>query len=141
MARTGRSKHEIREFLESQFGYNLHRSYDQVRAEVLQARASRDTDYEASHERIVGAEPAVQDALTAFLAGNDYEDVIRKAVTLGGDSDTIACMAGGIAEAYYGMPDHFRKEVMKRLDPEMKEIIADFETCRRLHPEKPSLPE
>ena len=52
-----------------------HRSYDQVRAEVLQARASRDIDYEASHERIVGAEPAVLDDLIAFLDGCDYEDI------------------------------------------------------------------
>ena len=123
MARTGRSKHEIREFLESQFGYNLHRSYDQVRAEVLQARASRDTDYEASHERIVGAEPAVQDALTAFLAGNDYEDVIRKAIYMGGDADTEAAIAGGIAAAYYGVPEEIIQQALVYIPSDMLAII------------------
>ena len=123
MARTGRSKHEIREFLESQFGYNLHRSYDQVRAEVLQARASRDTDYEASHERIIGAEPAVQDALTAFLAGNDYEDVIRKAIYMGGDADTEAAIAGGIAAAYYGVPEEIIQQALVYIPSDMLAII------------------
>ena len=123
MARTGRSKHEIREFLESQFGYNLHRSYDQVRVEVLQARASRDTDYEASHERIVGAEPAVQDALTAFLAGNDYEDVIRKAIYMGGDADTEAAIAGGIAAAYYGVPEEIIQQALVYIPSDMLAII------------------
>lgn len=123
MARTGRSKHEIREFLESQFGYNLHRSYDQVRAEVLQARASRDTDYEASHERIVGAEPAVQDALIAFLAGSDYEDVIRKAIYMGGDADTEAAIAGGIAAAYYGVPEEIIQQALVYIPSDMLAII------------------
>ena len=60
LARTGSSKEEIRDYLEAEFVYNLHRSYDEVREEVRHARATRETDYEASHERIVGAEPAVQ---------------------------------------------------------------------------------
>ncbi|MBR0411445.1 MAG: ADP-ribosylglycohydrolase family protein [Eubacterium sp.] len=47
---------------------------------------------------------SVPEAIIAFLEGEDYEDTIRKAISLGGDSDTIACMAGGIAEAYFGMP-------------------------------------
>ena len=123
MARTGRSKQEIREFLESQFGYNLHRSYDQVRDEVLQARASRDTDYEASHERIVGAEPAVQDALIAFLAGSDYEDVIRKAIYMGGDADTEAAIAGGIAAAYYGIPEEIIQQALVYIPSDMLAVI------------------
>ena len=123
MARIGRSKQEIREFLESQFGYNLHRSYDQVRDEVLQARASRDTDYEASHERIVGAEPAVQDALIAFLAGSDYEDVIRKAIYMGGDADTEAAIAGGIAAAYYGIPEEIIQQALVYIPSDMLAVI------------------
>ena len=123
MARIGRSKQEIREFLESQFGYNLHRSYDQVRDEVLQARASRDTDYEASHERIVGAEPAVQDALIAFLAGSDYEDVIRKAIYMGGDADTEAAIAGGIAAAYYGIPEEIVQQALVYIPSDMLAVI------------------
>lgn len=126
LARCGASKQQIKAYITGHIGYDLSRTLDEIRP---------DYRFNATCQK------SVPEAVTAFLEGENYEDVIRKAITLGGDSDTIACMAGGIAEAYYGMPDHFRKEVMKRLDPEMKEIIADFETCRRLHPEKPSLPE
>ena len=123
MARTGSSKDSIREYLEKKFGYNLHRSYDEVREEVCLARASRETDYEASHERIVGAEPAVQDALIAFLSGNDYEDVIRKAIYLGGDADTEAAIAGGIAAAYYGVPEGLIEQTIIYIPSDMLEVI------------------
>ena len=123
MARTGSSKDAIREFLEKTFGYNLHRSYDEVREEVRLARANRDIDYEASHERIVGAEPAVQDAIIAFLAGSDYEDVIRKAIYLGGDADTEAAIAGGIAAAYYGVPEELIQEALIYIPSDMLAVI------------------
>ena len=123
MARTGSSKDAIREFLEKTFGYNLHRSYDEVREEVRLARANRDIDYEASHERLVGAEPAVQDALIAFLAGSDYEDVIRKAIYLGGDADTEAAIAGGIAAAYYGVPEKLIQQALIYIPSDMLAVI------------------
>ena len=123
MARTGSSKDAIREFLEKTFGYNLHRSYDEVRDEVRLARANRDIDYEASHERIVGAEPAVQDAIIAFLAGSDYEDVIRKAIYLGGDADTEAAIAGGIAAAYYGVPEELIQQALIYIPSDMLAVI------------------
>ena len=123
MARTGSSKDAIREFLEKTFGYNLHRSYDEVREEVRLARANRDIDYEASHERIIGAEPAVQDALIAFLAGSDYEDVIRKAIYLGGDADTEAAIAGGIAAAYYGVPEELIEQALIYIPSDMLAVI------------------
>ena len=123
MARTGSSKDAIREFLEKTFGYNLHRSYDEVRDEVRLARANRDIDYEASHERIIGAEPAVQDALIAFLAGSDYEDVIRKAIYLGGDADTEAAIAGGIAAAYYGVPEELIQQALIYIPSDMLAVI------------------
>ena len=123
MARTGSSKESIREFLEKTFGYNLHRSYDEVRNEVRLARANREVDYEASHERIVGAEPAVQDALIAFLTGSDYEDVIRKAIYLGGDADTEAAIAGGIAAAYYGVPEGLIEQALIYIPSDMLAVI------------------
>lgn len=123
LARTGKGKEEIREFLEGTFGYDLHRPYDQVRDEVLHARAIRETDYESSHERIIGAEPAVQDALIAFLAGSDYEDVIRKAIYLGGDADTEAAIAGGIAAAYYGVPEELIEQALIYIPSDMLEVI------------------
>ena len=123
MARTGSSKDAIREFLEKTFGYNLHRSYDEIREEIRLARANRDIDYEASHERIIGAEPAVQDALIAFLAGSDYEDVIRKAIYLGGDADTEAAIAGGIAAAYYGVPEELIQQALIYIPSDMLAVI------------------
>ena len=123
MARIGKDKQEIREYLERTFGYNLHRSYDQVREEVLHSRACRDTDYEASHKRIVGAEPAVQDALIAFLEGTDYEDVIRKAIYLGGDADTEAAIAGGVAAAYYGVPEEIIQQALVYIPSDMLAVI------------------
>lgn len=123
LARTGSSKDSIREYLEKTFGYNLHRSCDEVREEVRHARATRETDYEASHERIVGAEPAVQDALIAFLEGRDYEDVIRKAIYLGGDADTEAAIAGGIAAAYYGVPEELIEQALIYIPSDMLEVI------------------
>ena len=106
LAREGKSKAEIRDYIEPEFGYDLHTSYEELKAEIRAARANRNelTRY-ASHERIVGAGTSVQDALVAFLTGVSYEDVIRKAICLGGDADTEAAIAGGIAAAYYGVPE------------------------------------
>ena len=123
MARTGISKDSIREDLEKTFGYNLHRSCDEVREEIRLARANREIDYVTSHERIVGAEPAVQDALIAFLEGRDYEDVIRKAIYLGGDADTEAAIAGGIAAAYYGVPEELIEQALIYIPSDMLEVI------------------
>ena len=80
LARTGSTKEEIRDYVSEKFGYNLDRTLEDVRAEVHHARALRDIDYVTSHERIVGAEPATQDAFIAFLTGNSYEEVIRLAI-------------------------------------------------------------
>lgn len=123
MALRGSSKEEIRKFIEETFGYDLHRPYDSVRAEVRHARAMRDTDYEMYHDRLIGAEPAVQDALIAFLAGNDYEDVIRKAIWIGGDADTEAAIAGGIAAAYYGVPEEIIEQALPYIPSDMLDII------------------
>ena len=123
MARTGSSKDSIREYLEKTFGYNLHRSCDEVREEIRLARAKSEVDYVTSHERIVGAEPAVQDALIAFLAGSDYEDVIRRAIYLGGDADTEAAIAGGIAAAYYGVPEGLIEQALIYIPSDMLEVI------------------
>ena len=69
----------------------------------------------------------VPEAITAFLEGESFEDVIRTAVSLGGDCDTLTCIAGGIAQAYYGMPEAIREEVLARLDQPMKEVLFRFE--------------
>ena len=111
LARCSRSKEEIRDYIEQTFGYDLHRKLEDIKKDY--------GFYEICQK-------SVPEAIIAFLEGNDYEDVIRKAVSLGGDSDTIACMAGGIAEAFYGMPVEFSREVHDRLDKPLIAIINRF---------------
>lgn len=69
---------------------------------------------------------SVPQAIRCFLEGKDFEDVIRTSVSIGGDSDTIACMAGSIAEAYYGVPDKFIIQALRHLDPELRDIVYQF---------------
>jgi ADP-ribosylglycohydrolase len=112
LARTGKSKAEIKAYIETQFGYNLNRTCDEIRP-----------DYSFN----VSCQGSVPEAIIAFLDSSDYENAIRLAVSLGGDSDTIAAMTGGIAEAFYGeIPEHIKKEVWKRLPQDLKAIIHDF---------------
>ena len=62
----------------------------------------------------------------AFFEGQDFEDVIRTAVSLGGDSDTLTCIAGSFAEAFYGVPDSNKVECEKRLPEDIKKVLNDF---------------
>ncbi len=95
MAKSGSSKQEIKEFIEKNFQYDLNRTIDQIRPSY---------DFEASCQK------SVPEAIIAFMEGNDFEEVIRLAVSLGGDSDTIACMAGAIAGSYYPIPQHINNK-------------------------------
>lgn len=113
LARTGSSKEDLKEYIEKTFGYNLNKSLDEYRR------------YPKHDSSCAGSVPQ---ALVAFLKSDGYEDAVRKAVSVGGDSDTIACMAGGIAEAYYGgVPDEIRERVVLwMLDQELHGIAARF---------------
>jgi len=112
LARTGKSKKEIKVFIESTFGYNLSEPLDEIRK---------------YYRFDVTCKGSVPEAITAFLESNDFEDAIRKAISIGGDSDTIACIAGGIAEAYYGkIPDHIQRSVFLFLDERLKRVIQEF---------------
>jgi ADP-ribosylglycohydrolase len=71
---------------------------------------------------------SVPQALTCFFEGEDFEDVIRNCISIGGDSDTIAAIAGGIAEAFYGVPEKHREKALQFLDPELRDIVAAFDT-------------
>lgn len=62
-------------------------------------------------------------AIFVFLVANDFEDAIRKAISIGGDTDTIACMVGSIAEAYYGIPIELRNKALEQLPEDLKEIV------------------
>ena len=111
LARTKASKKQIADYITETFGYNFDWTLDELRPD---------------YQFYVDCQRSVPVAIKAFLEGRDYEDVIRKAVSMGGDSDTIACMAGGIAEAYYGMPEKYKEEVFNRLDEPMCRIIKAF---------------
>ena len=108
MARTGSSKEEIKDCIISEFGYDLSRTCDEIRPNYYHVESCQET---------------VPEAITAFMEGKSFEDVIRTAVSLGGDCDTLTCIAGAIAEAYYGVPDELKKECVDRLTEDMSEVL------------------
>ena len=115
MARRGETKGRIKESLEQMFGYNLSDSLEGLRP-----------GYEFD-ETCQGTVPA---ALVAFLESIDYEDAVRKAISLGGDADTLACITGGIAEAHYGgVPSHIARPALDVLDDHLRDVVARF--CER----------
>ena len=113
LAKTGSSKEEIKNYITEYFGYDLNKRLDIIRE-----------DYTFD----VTCEGSVPQSIIAFLESTDYEDAIRNAISLGGDSDTMACIAGGIAEAFYKkIPDEIVNETKKRLNKEFLEILEAFE--------------
>jgi len=112
LARQGHSKKEIRKELSIRFGYDLSRTLDSIRP---------------GYRFDVSCQGSVPEAVAAFLESTDYEDAVRKAVSLGGDSDTLACIAGGMAQAFYRViPDFIAEAVKKRLPGEFIAIIDRF---------------
>lgn len=112
LARTGRDKNEIREFVMGRFGYDLGRSLDEIRPR---------------YDFNVSCQGSVPQAITAFLESTDYEDAVRKAISIGGDSDTIACIAGGIAQAFYkGVPAPIAERTFDILDERLGTITRQF---------------
>ena len=112
LARTGESKDQIRNAIQVRFGYDLERTLDGVRAE---------------YQFDVSCQGSVPQAILSFLESADYEDAVRNAVSLGGDSDTMACIAGGIAEAFYGeVPGWIVDEVKVRLNPTLWAVVTEF---------------
>lgn len=114
LARTGKTKAEIKSYIEAEFGYNLSRTCDEIRPYYRHVESCQET---------------VPEAITAFLEGTGFEDVLRTAVSLGGDCDTLAAIAGSIAEAYYGVPEELKKEAMKRLPEEFKKVIEKWQNA------------
>ncbi len=116
MARQGRSREEIREAMGSY--YDLSVSVDACR------------DNWQGHGKEI-CQVSVPQALACFFEGESYEDVIRNCISIGGDSDTIAAIAGGIAEAYFGIPEEIEARLDEYLPPVLAEICADFSRwCR-----------
>jgi ADP-ribosylglycohydrolase len=114
LARTGKSKAEIKQYIETTFEYNLDESLDDIRPNYT-------FDYTCAG--------SIPQSIRAFLESTDYENAIRLAISIGGDSDTIACIAGGIAAAFYKhIPDKIIEQVVKRLPKEYVAILEQFET-------------
>ncbi|MFC1921623.1 ADP-ribosylglycohydrolase family protein [Chloroflexota bacterium] len=112
LARQGKSKNEIKSFIASRFDYNLTEKLDNIRPHY---------HFDDS------CQGSVPQSIIAFLESDSYEDAIRKAISLGGDSDTMACIAGGIAEAYYKViPDAILNYVVDMVDSELLDIILRF---------------
>lgn len=112
LGRTGKSKEQIKEEVQMRFGYNLDRTLDEIRP---------------GYQFDVSCQGTVPEAIIAFLESEDFEDAIRKAISLGGDSDTLACITGGIAQAYYKeIPPEIVNEVQNRLPAELLDIVNRF---------------
>jgi ADP-ribosylglycohydrolase len=112
MARTGSGKTQISRYITHAFGYDLSRTLDEIRPDYRHVETCQET---------------VPEAITAFMESSDFEDAIRKAVSLGGDSDTLACITGGIAEAFYGeVPAEIEQQVMLRLDDHLRPTVEKF---------------
>lgn len=112
LARTGRSKADIKIYIETAFGYDLSRSSDEIRP---------------GYRHDVSCQGTVPEAITAFLEGGSFEDVIRTAVSLGGDCDTLTCIAGSMAEAFYGVPEVLKEQCRAYLPEDLLDVLYRFE--------------
>jgi len=112
LARTGSAKQEIKTHIERQFGYNLSEHLDDIRR---------------IYTFDVSCQGSVPQSIIAFLESDSYEDAVRNAISLGGDADTMACIAGGIAEAYYGgVPEPVRVQTLAALDQRLRAVVDEF---------------
>ena len=111
LARCGKSKNEIAEYVTREFGYNINKTVDSICANYIGNTTCQGT---------------VPEAIVAFLKGESFEDIIRIAVSFGGDTDTLTAIAGSMAEAYYGIPDWIKNECDKRLDKKQLSVLKKF---------------
>ncbi len=115
IARSGGSKDEIRRYVETQFDYFLNETLNDLRP---------------TYQFDVSCQWSVPQSIVAFLESTDYEDAVRNAISLGGDADTMACIAGAIAEAYYGgVPAAIAEPVLTLLDDRLRGVVWEF--CKR----------
>jgi ADP-ribosylglycohydrolase len=112
LARSGAAKWELRDEVERRFHYDLSFTLDDIRPTYTFDSSCQGT---------------VPQAIVAFLESSDFESAVRLAISLGGDCDTLACIAGGIAAAYYGVPGNIREQALARLDEPLKGVLKQFE--------------
>ena len=112
MARNGETKAAIRDEIIDRFGYDLHRSLDNIRP-----------DYRFD----ISCQGSVPEAIMAFLESSSYVDAVKNAISLGGDADTMACIAGGIAQAYYRqIPETIVEKALEKLTPDLRQVVDRF---------------
>ena len=117
LARTGSSKSEIKACIEANFHYDLSRTCDEIRP---------------GYRHVESCQETVPEAITAFLEGDSFEDVIRTAVSLGGDCDTLTCIAGSIAEGFYGVPEELKRQCRAHLPEDLRKVLRRFEEALHL---------
>lgn len=111
LARTTKDKKLIAETIQNGYGYNINQNCEEIRL----TNTFNETCQVTVHQAIV-----------CFMESTDFETAIRLAVSIGGDSDTIAAITGSIAEAFYGIPQHIQNKALEYLPTEMQEIITVF---------------
>lgn len=107
LARAGSNKDSIKAYIEGEYGYDLSRTLDEIRPVYRFNESCQET---------------VPEAIIAFLESTDFEDAIRNAISLGGDSDTLAAITGSIAEAAYGIPESIANMALGYLDQPLREV-------------------
>lgn len=106
----GGNKELVKKYVESKY-YNLDFKIDDIRK---------------NYKFDVSCQGSVPQAIEAFLESSDFEDSIRTAISIGGDSDTIAAITGGLSEAYYGIPKEIKKETLIYLEPDLMQYVYNF---------------
>ena len=112
LARTGSTKAEIKAYIEANFHYDLSRTCDEIRP---------------TYRHVESCQETVPESITAFLEGESFEDVIRTAVSLGGDCDTLTCIAGSMAEGFYGVPEELKQQCRERLPEDLRKVLRRLE--------------
>jgi len=107
LARVGKSHGDVKDYITEKYGYDLERSLDEIRPKYCFNESCQET---------------VPEAITAYIESTGFEDAIRNAISLGGDSDTIAAITGSIAEAEYGIEEDIREKALGYLDERLREV-------------------
>ena len=111
LSRDGKDKEYIKDYIIGRFDYDLDRTCDEIRPDYHHVESCQET---------------VPEAIVSFLEAESFEDTLRNAISLGGDTDTLACIAGSIAEAYYGVPQELKAECEARLPEDMLAVLHRF---------------
>lgn len=114
LARNRAGKAEIKRYVMEEFSYDLDRTLAEIRP---------------TYHHVESCQETVPEAIIAFLEATDFEDAIRNAVSLGGDTDTLTAITGSIAETFFGIPEHLKQECRDRVDSNIRAVLEQFEAA------------